>query len=212
MPGNAADMVDVQFALRGRMVAADYADALCNAVEQVLPWLAQDALAGIHPLSSLSPGEGGWYLSRRSRLTLRLPRERAVDATVLTGAELAIGSHVIEVGERSIRELEPAPVLYCKFVTFGPASKAGQTIAENDFMSACEAHFATLEMHPEMICGKARQAVTASGLLSGFSLLLSGIGGEANLYLQRHGLGLERKRGCGIFIPHKSFAAMATLE
>jgi CRISPR-associated protein Cas6 len=207
-----ADMVDVQFSLRGRLIVADYADALCNAVEQALPWFLEDSLAGIHPLSSLSPGEGGWYLSRRSRLTLRLPRERVTDAMALTGAKLALGEHVIEVGDGSIRELEHAAVLYCKFVVFEPASATGKTIAEDDFMSACRAHFAALGIRPEMICGKARQANITSGLLSGFSLLLSGIGTEDNLQLQRHGLGLERKRGCGIFIPHKTFAAMGTLE
>jgi CRISPR-associated protein Cas6 len=212
MSDTTEDMVDMQFALLGRVIIADYADALCAAVEQVLPWLAGDSPAGIHPLSSLSPGEGGWYLSRRSRLTLRLPREQVAAAKALTGTELALAGNVIEVGEGTVRELEHAPVLYCKFVAFESANAAGKTIAEDDFMSACRAHFAALEKRPEIICGKARRANTTRGLLSGFSLLVSGIGSEANLQLQRHGLGLERKRGCGIFIPHKSFAAMAKLE
>ena len=33
--------------------------------------------------------------------------------------------------------------------------------------------------------------------------MIAGIAPEQSLALQRHGLGAERKLGCGLFIPHK---------
>lgn len=206
------EMVDVQFELQGSTLPDDYPDALLAAIDAALPWFREEPVAGIHPVSSLSPAGSSWYLSRRSRLTLRVPRPRAEAARGLVGASLKVGHDDIKVGAASLRELAATPVLYCKFVAFSPASGSDEIISETDFMSHCRQAFDALAIRPEMICGKARRARTSTGLLSGFSLLLTGIDPEANLRLQHLGLGLERKRGCGIFIPHKTFAAMGTLE
>jgi CRISPR-associated protein Cas6 len=199
------DVVDVQFALRGDAVPQDYADALWLAVRAVLPWLADDAHAGIHPLSGVSPGENVWYLSRRSRLTLRLRREQVAAAQLLAGARLRLADSEVEIGAAQVRELQVTPVLYAKFVAVGLA-------AEADFLAACQAQLAALGMTPNLICGKAQRARTAEGLLSGFSLMLLGLDKEQNLTVQCAGLGGERKRGCGIFVPHRSTTAVATLE
>jgi CRISPR-associated protein Cas6 len=200
------DVVDVQFALQGDAVSHDYADALWLAVRAVLPWLADDAHAGIHPLSGVSPGENVWYLSRRSRLTLRLRREQVAAAQLLAGARLRLADSEVEIGAApQVRELQVTPVLYAKFVAVGLA-------AEADFLAACRAQLAAQGMTPNLICGKAQRARTADGLLSGFSLMLLGLDKEQNLAVQCAGLGGERKRGCGIFVPHRSTTAVATLE
>lgn len=200
------DVVDVQFALQGDAVSQDYADALWLAVRAVLPWLADDAHAGIHPLSGVSPGENVWYLSRRSRLTLRLRREQVAAAQLLAGARLRLADSEVEIGAApQVRELQVTPVLYAKFVAVGLA-------AEADFLAACRAQLAAQGMTPNLICGKAQRARTADGLLSGFSLMLLGLDKEQNLAVQCAGLGGERKRGCGIFVPHRSTTAVATLE
>lgn len=205
-----ASIVDVQFALQGQAVPEDYADALWRAVRGVLPWLEADPLAGIHPLAGLSPGTDAWYLSRRSRLTLRVAREQAAAAQALVGADLGIGDHRVAVGAAVVRELLYMPVLYAKFVAIGPAAEA--PIAEDDFYAACQRELAALDMAPRLICGKPQRARTAAGLLSGFSLMLIGLEADQNRRLQKHGIGGERKRGCGIFVPHKSIAAVGTLE
>jgi CRISPR-associated protein Cas6 len=199
------DVVDVQFALQGDAVSQDYADALWLAVRAVLPWLADDAHAGIHPLSGVSPGENVWYLSRRSRLTLRLRREQVAAAQMLAGARLRLADSEVEIGAAQVRELQVTPVLYAKFVAVGLA-------AEADFLAACRAQLAAQGMTPNLICGKAQRARTADGLLCGFSLMLLGLDKEQNLAVQCAGLGGERKRGCGIFVPHRTTTAVATLE
>jgi CRISPR-associated protein Cas6 len=204
------EVVDLQFALQGNAVPEDYADALWLAIREILPWLADDAQAGIHPLSGVSPGEEVWYLSRRSRLTMRLRQDQVAAARALTGARLRLADSVVEIGAAQVRELLPTPVLYAKFVAIGSASDT--MVAEDDFLAACQAQLAALGMAARLICGKAQRARTADGILSGFSLMLLDLDREQNLALQRTGLGVERKHGCGIFVPHKSTAAVGALE
>ncbi len=207
------DIVDIQYSLSGASaIPEDYADALWGALVTRLPWLADEMRGGVHPISGLSPAPYGWNLSRRSRLSLRLPRHCLAAAMALEGGQLNLQGEVLEVGPPQVRELVHSPVIYAKFVAIGPASKQNEVISEAVFFAACMDRFDALGIRPQMICGKAQRAQTTAGLLSGFSLLLAGIEPEANLQLQREGLGKARRHGCGIFVPHKTFAAVKTLE
>jgi hypothetical protein len=103
-----------------------------------------------------------------------------------------------------------AAVLNAKFVTLGNAGAA--PIAEDAFQAACVEEFAALGLAPRMLFGKPQRASTPEGELTGFSLLLHELDADAALLLQRRGIGRERKRGCGIFVPHKSIVAVGTLE
>lgn len=193
-------MVDLVFALRGRAVALDYADKLWRALDAVLPWLAGEPEAGVHPLAGVSAGATEWYLTRRARLSLRLPADRQADTGALSGARLEIGGD-LEVGAVTVRRLAPAKVLYSPFVTVGRA-------VEQDFMAACQEQLALAGIGAQLVCGRARRALAGDGEIQGFSLMLHGLGAEDSLRLQQRGLGSERKRGCGIFVPHKSVAAV----
>lgn len=200
------DIVDLQFSLSGRAVPADYAESLWQELIKALPWLAQDEQTGVHPVSGLSQGVGEWYLSRRSHLTLRLPRQQAEAAAVLADTCLVLGGHEIVLGCPVLRPLAGTPVIYAKFVAMGPASDA--VIDEADFHSACQREFERLGIRPKMVCGRAQRMKMSGGLLSGFSLMLYELEEAANLRLQYEGLGIGRQHGCGIFIPHKSGAAL----
>jgi CRISPR-associated protein Cas6 len=196
-------MVDLQFSLQGRSVPRDYADALWLAIRAVLPWLDSETLAGVHPLYGLSPGGEEWYLSRRSHLNLRLPGERVVDAKALVGARLDLAGLSIEVGKATEKAIAHTPVLYSKFVTIDSA--ADDLPDEAQFFAACLEELGKLELKPHsVLCGKRQSACAAHGTLHGFSLMVTGLDEAATLRLMKHGLGVERKRGCGIFIPHKS--------
>lgn len=199
------EVVDLQFSLLGRAVPRDYADILWQAVRAVLPWLEEEVLAGIHPLYGLSPGGEEWYLSRRSHLNLRLPRARVADAQALVGARLDLAGESIEVGRAAEKTITRTPVLYSKFVTLDLDVPAAALPDEAQFYSACLDELGRLELKPHsVLCGKRQSARTANGLLHGFSLMVTGLDEAATLRLMKHGLGVERKRGCGIFIPHKS--------
>jgi len=207
------DIVDMRFALHGRGVPLDYADALWHAMREVLPWLESEAFAGIHPLYGLSPGTGEWYLSRRSHMNLRLPRDRVTAAEALIGSRLSLSGAAIEVGAATVRQLAAVPVLYAKFVTLGQMTSDAGMPDEKDFYSECMQQMAALGINPRsVIFGKRQFAKTATGILHGFSMMISGLAAEANLRLQQHGLGRERMRGCGVFIQHKSMSFLETLE
>lgn len=195
-----AEAVDLIFALRGRAVMADYAERLRLELRRCLPWLDDDELAGVHPLGGLSEGEGERYLSGRSKLTLRLPRGRVEQAQALVGRQLDLGG-LAEVGRASVRELWPAAVLYSSFVSYGTADEAA-------FMAECRRDVGGLGFrNVRLICGMARRSGGGAEVF-GFSLMVHNLEADESLRLQSAGLGVERQRGCGIFVPHKSIAAV----
>lgn len=194
------DVVDLIFALRGRAIALDYADRLWEGLCGWLPWLGQLELVGVHPLAGVSPGDSELYLTRRARLALRLPVGCENAASALTGSRLDLGGEV-EVGALTQRSLTPAKALYSSFVTMGESDEQG-------FMVACRDALAAAGIAGHLICGKARRAAGPRGEWHGFSLMLHGLTERDSLRLQRDGLGDERQRGCGIFVPHKAIAAV----
>lgn len=205
--------VDLQFALQGYSLPDDYVDDLWMEVRSILPWLETDQRAGMHLLTGLSPGERVWYLSRRTRLTLRLARKRVEAASgALVGVQLHVGENTIKVGAASVREFTHVSVLYAKFVTMTPPGPEHAAMSEAEFQQACQQQLVDMGMRPRLVCGKPQRAKTANGVLSGFSLMLQGLDAESTSKILETGLGGERKRGCGIFIPHKSGTAVNTME
>lgn len=194
------DVVDLVFALRGRAIALDYADRLWEGLRERLQWLDQLERVGVHPLAGVSPGDSELYLTRRARLALRLPASLGDAAGTLTGSRLDLGGEV-EVGALTQRPLIVAKTLYSSFVTMGESD-------EQSFMVACREALAVAGIAGQLVCGKARRAAGAQREWRGFSLMLHGLTARDSLRLQRDGLGDERQRGCGIFVPHKAMAAV----
>lgn len=194
------ETVDVVFGLQGRAIALDYSDRLWRGLSESLPWLADEEVTGVHPLAGVSAGDTELYLTRRARLVLRLPRERGETAKALTGLRLDLGG-AVEIGTATLRPLVSAKVLYSSFVTVGEAD-------EQRFLAVCKEQLAAAGVGGQLVCGKARQATGTESVWRGFSLMLHGLGAENSLQLQRVGLGGERKRGCGIFVPHKAIATV----
>lgn len=196
-----ADAVDLVFALRGRAIMADYAERLRDELLRCLPWLGDEAQVGVHPLGGLSDGEGERYLSGRSRLTLRVPRGRVEQAQALSGQRLDLGG-AAEIGRATPRELMPTAVLYSSFVAYGPAEEAA-------FMAECRREIGDLAFrNAYLICGKARRSGGGATEVFGFSLMVHSLSAAESLRLQSSGLGIERQRGCGIFVAHKSITAV----
>ena len=195
-------MVDVVYALDGATLGDDHACALSHAVRQVLPWFDDEPEAGILPISGLARGDGLRLVGRRSRLALRLPLCRSASADSLVGAQLDLDGIMLTVGACSVRPLFPARgVVYSHFVAVGADD-------EIDFLARCESLLAARGLKPQLITGKARELRLAEYLVRGFSLMLHGLGSAESLALQEAGLGGHRALGCGIFIPHKSVAAV----
>ena len=192
-------MIDLAFALPGGALPREHRRALAEAVEQALPWLPDLPAAGVHRLNVAAGNGSDALLSQRTRLTLRLPRERAADAAALVGAELIVGGRRLRLGAMQARELRPHGTLYAHLV----AADAGD---ELDFLREARAELEALGVPCRTICG--RHQVTESGTLQGWSLMLDGLSASGALRVLEAGLGRYRRLGCGLFVPHKSAAAV----
>lgn len=195
-----ASMVDVAFALRGDPLPREHRAALADAVERDLPWMRGLPGAGVHRLNlPVSTGPSA-LLSLRTRLTLRVPRERADEAAALEGRRLQVGGSTLLLGAAHQRELLAWGTLYAHLVTTGDD---GDELA---FLRAVDDELAALGVAGRVICGRA-QALEA-GSVHGYSLMIDSLSAADSLRVLQSGVGANRRLGCGLFVPHKSAAAV----
>lgn len=109
---------DLGFDAPGGALARDHRRALAAALVRALPWIADTPGVAVHRLNLPAGGGAEAPLSRRTRLTLRVPIARAADAEALAGAALDIGDAALRVGRPRRRELLPFGTLYAHFVAF----------------------------------------------------------------------------------------------
>lgn len=197
----AAARVDVAFPMQGHALPRDHRLALAQAVSELLPWLADDPQAAVHPVKLVHGSGEPALLSARSRLILRVARERTTELPGLAGSTLCVAGQEIRLGQPQLRELLPHTTLYAHFVDAGEADEAG-------FLDAVEAELQELDVSCHRVCGSEQQWRGPQQVLHGFSLMLHGLRAAAALRVLEHGLGAHRLMGCGVFVPHKSAAAV----
>ncbi len=191
-------MVDVGFAVAGRQLPRQHRSALADALLGALPWLGDEPDAGVHPINLATGGGAMAWLSGRSRLTLRVPRSRVDALAALTGVTLDLGDDPLVVaGAPQPRELLPHRTLYAHVV-------AASSDDEAAFLAAAEAELVERGIAGRAICG--RRQPLAGGW--GFSLMVDRLAPDDALRLLERGLGPRRLWGCGLFVPHKSAAAV----
>jgi len=202
-----ADIVDAVFAIACRSLPVDHAYALQQAIQEVLPWFAQEPGAGLHTVHGAASASG-WMrpegagallqLSHRARLALRLPRQRLHDAAALLGRTLDVAGWPLRVEKVTARPLSRITTLFSRCVVLAGAGD------EAAFLATAGNELAALGITPEtMLCGRVTPVATPACTYQTRSLMLAGLTPEQSLVLQRHGLGAERTLGCGLFIPHK---------
>ena len=202
------DIVDAVFAISCRSLPVDHAYALSQAIQAALPWFAEEPGAGLHLIYGAASASG-WMrpegadavlqLSHRTKLALRLPRRRLDDAATLLGRTLAVAGWPLRVDSIALRPLSRITTLFSRCVVLGAA--AGDEAA---FLAAAAGELSALGIQPgEMLCGRMTSIATPGRTLQTRSLMLAGLTLEQSVLLQQHGLGAERKLGCGLFIPHK---------
>jgi CRISPR-associated protein Cas6 len=194
------DLVDLAFPVEGRAVPAAYRAPLAAALAARLPWLGQVAGTGMHRLN-LAAGAGG-LLSGRTRLTLRVPSDRVDEvAAALAGRAVDLGGERLVLGVPVWRALLPHRTLYAHFVDAEDDEELG-------FLARMDTELQRLGVACRTVCGRLQSLPTPEGALAGYSLLLDGLSPEHALRVMNHGLGAHRALGCGLFIPHKSAAAV----
>ena len=210
------DVVDMVYSISCRCVPLDHAFAFSRAVREVLGWIDEEELAGIHLIHGAESGNG-WmrpedasnevlHLSRRSRMTLRVPKHRIDDAHALTGNTLDIGGHRLEVGAARIKLFTTLPTQFARYVA------VPEGIAHDDedaFMEYGVDQLRKLGIQVrKLLCGRTHSIQHADGELFTRSMMLADLEVEEAVTLQQQGIGEHKKIGCGLFIPHKGIKAV----
>lgn len=202
------NVVDLVFKIKCHSLPVDHAWALSEAIHQALPWFAEERLAGLHLIHGAESGNG-WerpsdgeetlYLSRRTPLILRLPKECVDEASALSGMTLDIAGNGLQVGESHTRFLSMATTLYSRHVV----AEANQS--EDEFLQSAVESLQALNLRfKKVLCGKGTRFSTPEGPLSTRSLMVAGLSLDDAVTLQEHGAGPLRSRGFGLFVPHKT--------
>lgn len=197
------DVVDVVYSIQCVRLPVDHAQVLSLAIQQQLPWFATEERAALHTIHVAESGNG-WvrpedfiHVSRRTKLTLRVPKHRIEDAQQLSGKALDLGGHPLTVSAAVIRPLSALTTIFARYVT---ASEGD----EPQFLRDVLAQLKALGVQPKkMLCGMEKSILATGGALRTRSLMLAELSVDESLILQQRGLGLHRKLGCGVFIPHK---------
>ena len=204
-----SDVTDLAFTITCRSLPLDHAWALSQAIRRALPWWFSDPLAGLHLIHGAESGNG-WhrndagdgllYLTRRTRLVLRLPRARVADAqAALQGCTLDVAGFPLTVGEAAERPLRHHPALYARHIVSDPADE------EKVFLAAAVRELQLMAVQfKKMLAGKLSVLATPEGPCTTRSLMVADLTPEAALELQRRGLGVQRTLGCGVFVPCKT--------
>jgi len=202
------DVVDVSFRIACPTLPLDHAHSLSSALLQVLPWLEEEAYAGIHLIHGAASGNG-WFrpedtenellhLSKRTRMRLRVPRERLQDAQALSGQSLDIEGHTLEVGKSEVSLLSSLPTLFSRYVI------TREELDETQFLQEVAGQLEALDIPcRKMLGGITHTMRFPDGALFTRSLMVADLEPEQSVRLQQVGLGEGRVIGCGLFLPHK---------
>ncbi|RMD71351.1 MAG: type I-MYXAN CRISPR-associated protein Cas6/Cmx6 [Gammaproteobacteria bacterium] len=205
-------MVDVLFTISCRVLPLDHAHALSQAILGALPWLEGEE-GGIHLIHGAESGNGWYrpetpdallYPSRRTRMSLRLPKGRVEDAKALSGKTLDIGGHALTVGKPSVKPLKPSGTLFSRYVV--DLGKDEDTFLE-DVAREIEAMGISVN---KLLCGKPHLLRFPEGALSTRSLMVADLRPEDSVRLQEKGLGTWQKQGCGLLVAYKDIKPVKT--
>lgn len=207
------DVVDIAFKLECRMLPLDHAQALSDAIASALPWFHDEEKTGLH-LVHVAESGNGWYrpedpenevlcLSRRTRMTLRVPRHRIEDAQSLTNRTLDIDGNRMKVGEAAIKPLSSLPTMFARYVIAEP----GQD--EHAFLRDMAAALRDLGIPVNKLMAGMEHALNLQdGPIHTRSLMVAELAPEHAVKLQQEGIGPGRKFGCGLFLPQKGIASV----
>ncbi len=206
-------VVDLGFRIQCQALPVDHAWMLSQAILNHLPWLQDEPQAALHQIHVATSGNG-WtapndgtgllYPSRRTRLTLRLPKHRIDEATTtLNNIKLQLEPFKLTLSKPETQPLSKITTLYARHVLC-ETEKSGEEEAENTFLQRIHHQLANTGIAAnKMVCGKIREITTPEKTLQTRSLMLTDLTLSEAVILQQNGLGDGKEIGCGIFIPHK---------
>ena len=206
------EIVDLSFKVQCRQLPLDHAYDLSRAIQEELPWMADEPRAGIHLIHGAESGNG-WIrpqdpnalltLSRRTRFMLRLPKQKVNAATQLAGKRIRVGSHELVLSQ-------PQEKLLCSHTTiFARYIATDYLTDEQAFLNQVAGWLGNEGIQArKMISGRAHVLRMPEKDLATRSLMIASLDIKDSIHLQQHGLGAGRKVGCGLFLPHKGIDAV----
>ena len=209
------DVVDLSFKINCKQIPTMHAYELAQALYAALPWLEDEPEIGIHQIHGAATGNG-WerppdgelmHLSRRAKMHLRVPKQKIEDAKQLSGETLDIGGHPVEVGEASVKLLNPIQTIFSRYL-IGP-----QDMDEDQFVDWLVAELKQRDIRVrKLLCGIGHIITTPDGQIETRSVMIADLDKATSLSLQETGVGPGRHLGCGIFLPHKGIRAVGETE
>ena len=199
------DVQDAVFNIHSKVLPIDHAYILSQALLSELPWLAE-VNAGIHDIS-VADGNGWeqdhesgfYYPSKRSKLSVRIPKDKLDDIRSLVGKTLDLGEYQVKI----IKALEPKlmsdmQIVFAKYVA------CDENASENDFLQTSFQQLQVLGIQPKkMLVGLERKIQTPDGIIHTRSLMVADLRKAESVKLQEQGIGDHRLLGCGLFVPQK---------
>ena len=205
--------LDLLFKISCSSLPLDHGYELSQQILKHVPWLENEAMAGIHQIH-VAESANGWMrpddpendilcVSRRTKMTLRVPVNRLDDIRALTGQTLNIKGHAVKVGDFTTRKLSKLTTIFARYVdTQGKRD-------ENEFL---EDMFQLLLDKgikvKKMMSGLLLAHHSADGEILTRKLMLSDLDVQQSMLLQEQGIGDKKMLGMGIFLPHKGIDAV----
>lgn len=194
-------IVDLSFSVSGSTLPADHGYGLYSALiqhQQALreqPWLQVQTICGI------PDSKGKIFLTRKSKLRLRVPFDQIPLVLPLAGKELSIGDHAIQLGIPQIFPLRPSSHLKARLVTIKGFTEPDLFLAAAQRQLANLGVDGTLKVRLNLEGKPDRKTIKIQRYsIVGFGLEVSGLSEKDSIQLQEHGLGGKRRMGCGIFV------------
>lgn len=207
------DIVDLSFRIHCLRLPVDHAIGLCGALHNALPWMLEEDGTGIHLIHGAETGNG-WQrpdnddylvLSKRTRLGLRVPKQRSEDARRLCGTTLRVDDIELNIISCKEKPLSTLGTLFSRHV------ETRESDDEGEFLSECAKQLGDLGITPKkMLCGRLHQLAMPDGPVNARSLMLADLEKGEAVKLQQAGLGRRQAFGMGLFIPHKGIEAVYT--
>ena len=207
--------VDLIYKIKCKQIPTTHAYELSQALYSALPWLKDEPNVGIHQIHGATSGNG-WnrppdgeliHLSKRSKMSLRVPKNRIDDAKALTGQVLDIAGYKVEIGVSQSKLMHPLPTIFARYVIVPD----GLDETQFTYWLADELSKRNIQLN-KLLCGMSHHLTWPEGEFETRSVMIADLDQETSVALQEEGIGLFRHYGCGIFMPQKGIRAVGETE
>ncbi len=207
------DVVDLLFKIECKSLPLDHGFVLSEQILRHIPWIQDEPHAAIHQIH-VAESANGWmrpensetevlYVSRRTKMIIRLPSTRLEDIKELSGKTLDIDGHALKVGGFTTRKLSRLTTIFARYMDTQGIED------ENQFLQ--NMHQQLLDKNikvKKMLSGKLASHKTDQGVLMTRKLMVSDLDVTESILLQEQGLGDKQLLGMGVFMPHKGIDAV----